>query len=400
MTATSTKARIATYFGFAFLALQIVVVTVGLATTSRRIQAIDSRAELPPMRNVPLEIRPLYDRPRVVTDEQLVAVLHKLRPRLRGEQPKINHVDHALRFWGLEANFDDPECLSGIEMRELLINYQRFAEAWGDDERPLISQGRNGLSVRTQEGLATASHVDHTLAGLAEIGTPLDYPLITPDGPLTVRSLLESSLRKFSLNQIEYEWSTLAYALYLPPAKRWFSTEGQEITFDRLADRIMRQRLNMGVCMGNHRLHALVVLLRVDDDHDILSNEARERIVAHLQEVTARFVRSQHSDGYWIRSWPDGIPAKDDDEANTLPNRILGTGHVLEWWALAPEEVLPPRETIVRAGQWLSETIVQMDDKSIKDSYTYLSHAGRALALWRGHFPSQFLQADENPQQR
>ncbi|MFP6666188.1 MAG: hypothetical protein VB876_02690 [Pirellulales bacterium] len=400
MAATSKKTRIATYFGLGFFALQIVLVTFALATTSRRMRTIDSRIELPPMRNVPLEIRPLYDRPRVVTNEQLTAVLHKLRPRLRGENPKINHVDHALRFWGLAATFDDPECLSGMEMRELLTNYKRFSDAWGKDERALITATENGLSVRTQEGFATASHVDHTLAGLAETGTPLEYRLVTPQGPLTVRALLESSLRKFSLNQIEYEWSTLAYALYLPPTKRWYSKEGQEITFDRLADRIMRQRLNMGVCMGNHRLHALVVLLRVDDTHDILSANARERVIAHLQDVTTRFVRSQHPDGYWIRSWPDGQKAEDDEEGNTLPNRILGTGHVLEWWALAPEELLPPRETIVRAGQWLTQTIVQMDDASIKDSYTYLSHAGRALALWRGHFPSYFLRSGEKRQQR
>ncbi len=379
-----------TLFGIGFLLLQLIIVAVAIAATSRELHKLDARFDLPPLRNVPLTITPLYDRPRVISDEQLQVVLHKLRPRLRGEKPKINHIDHALRFWGLTATFADPECLSGVEMREVLVNNNRFAKEWGADHAPLLMTDGNGVRVRTREGLATASHVDHTLAGLAEIGTPLDLPIQTPNGASTVRAILEQSLRDFSLNQIEYEWSALAYALYVIPVDNWYSHEGQRITFDRLADRIMRQGLNEGVCMGNHRLHALVMMLRVDDQTPILSVEGRQRIIAHLQDATGRYVRSQHPDGFWLRSWPSGQPPELGTSDDTPAYRIMATGHVLEWWSLAPEEVLPPRETIVRAGQWLSRTIQNMDDVEIKNGYTYLTHAGRALALWRGHFPVYF----------
>jgi hypothetical protein len=380
-----------TLFGIGFLLLQLVVVAVAIAATSRELHKLEARFDLPPMRNVPLTVSPLYDRPRVVSDEQLQMALHKLRPRLRGEKPKINHIDHALRFWGLDATFDDPECLAGMEMREVLVNHNRFAKEWGADQPPLLMAKADGIRVRTREGFATASHVDHTLAGLAEIGTPLDFPIQTANASLTARALLEQSLRDFSLNQIEYEWSALAYALYVIPVENWYSKEGQRITFDRLADRIMRQKLNQGVCMGNHRLHALVMMLRVDEQTPILSAEGRARIIDHLTDATGRYVRSQHPDGFWLRTWPSGEPPELGTADDTPAYRIMATGHVLEWWALAPEEVLPPRETIVRAGQWLCRTIENMDDIEIKEGYTYLTHAGRALALWRGHFPAYFL---------
>ena len=90
----------------------------------------------------------------------------------------------------------------------------------------------------------------------------------------------------------------------MPHVKRWYTSEGQEMTWERLADRVMRQRLAQGVCFGNHRLHALALLLRVDETHALLSPEARQRVVAHLQDATRRLVKNQHQDGYWEGNWP------------------------------------------------------------------------------------------------
>jgi len=386
MTSVQNRNTASTWTCAVFLFVQVVLVGVALAATARRLKQLEFT--LPPMRNQPPQVTPLYDDPCVVSDEQLLHVLHKLRPQLRGEQPKINHIDHALRFWGLESEFADPACLSGREMRELLLDHPSFSKAWGDKTQPLLIDRPRGVAVRTQEGQATASHVDHTLASLAEVGTPIDYPVRTPNGVVTVRSLVEQALAEFSLNQVEYEWSTLAFALYLEPTKKWTSHEGQEITYDRLAERIMRQRLNQGVCMGNHRLHALVMLLRLDEQTPLLSETGRQRIVDHLRDATRRFVASQHLEGYWTRDWPSATPPATPDDSSQQ-DRILATGHVLEWWALAPPEVQPPHETLVRGGQWLSKTIGELDEDKIRDYYTFLTHAGRALALWRGHFPHE-----------
>src|SRR6187402_2417842 len=59
-----------------------------------------------PARREPLTIAARFDEPRVVTDEQLAAVLDRVKPPV---QPlKTNNMVHALRLWGLAADFHDP----------------------------------------------------------------------------------------------------------------------------------------------------------------------------------------------------------------------------------------------------------------------------------------------------
>lgn len=367
-----------------------------------RYQAIQSEKTPPQPALEPQRYEPRYDRPDVVTDEQLRRVLLKLQPRLRGGKPQINHVDHALRFWGVEAKFTDKDSLSGEEMRRLLLDHRTFASAWGQKTKPfLLPQTRDDvelLSFRTKAGAATASHVDHTLAALAECGTPLDYPVLAPNGELPLRAAFDQAFREFSLNQVEYEWSTLVFLHYLPHANSWFTTEGQRVTWDLLADRLMRQRLAHGVCFGQHRLHALSLLLIADEKHHWLSTEARQRIVAHLKDVTQRLIANQHDDGYWDGRWPgdevDGPqPENVTGRLGATADRLLATGHVLEWWAFAPEEVLPSEEHIFLAAQWLVQTIDDLSESEVRRYYTFLTHAGRSLSLWRSRRPADVVAA-------
>lgn len=250
--------------------------------------------------------------------------------------------------------------------------------------------------MRALDGTASTPHVDHTMACLAEIGMPLDFPIVTPSRETTYRAIVEQSLRDFSLNQFEYEWSALAYALFVPPTNRWITSEGQEVTFDRLANRIMREELPLGVCSGNHRLHALVMFLRVDDQmHEsnqasVLSADARTRILDFLRDTTATLVRHQHVDGFWNGDWPTSAAASREPtqrEEDSLSNRIIVTGHIMEWWALAPSEVHPPRSVLAAAGQWLVRTIDDLTPAQTQQFSSFLSHAGRALSLWRGRWP-------------
>ena len=135
-----------------------------------------------------------------------------------------------------------------------------------------------GVCCRVKEGLATTSHADHTLACLAEVGTPLSFPVFTPARQTTLPGNDRTVLHDFNLSQIEYEWSAKTLALFLPPTTRWDSTEGQTLSFDLLADRIMRERLPRGVCYGMHRLYGLMAYLRLDEETPILSPGMRERI--------------------------------------------------------------------------------------------------------------------------
>ncbi len=212
---------------------------------------------------------------------------------------------------------------------------------------------------------------------------------------------METSLKEFSVDQMEYEWSILAYTLFLPPTKTWITSEGQQVSFDLLADRLMREMLPNGVCFGQHRLCALVTMLRVDAEvTPILKPPTRERIVKFLTIVSQQLVKTQDAYGYWDDGWVGVKPKADKAEeaiaGDVLKNRIIATGHILEWMAWAPEEVHPPREVLTRAAQWVIRAIEQLELSEIKEQYAFASHAANALALWRKTTPAEFMKSRRN----
>lgn len=373
-----------------FLLVQVLIVSAGTAWASVQWRHRSAELAQPTLRSEPLTIRPTYDMPEVVSDEQLERALLKLRPRNLGAKSKLNHIDHALRFWTPHAKFKDPAFFSGEDLRAILTDNRRFSALFGEKAQPLLIDTPFGVRVRVQEGAMSSSHFDHTAAGLSEVGTPLDFPVVTPQRQTTYRAMVEQVLHDFNLNQVEYEWSGLTMIAFLPPTKSWRTTEGQEVSFDRLAQRMMREEMPRGVCFGNHRLHTLTMFLRIDDTEHVLSPAVRADIIAFMQDMTGRLVRNQHSDGYWDGRWPNqpaSSDAKDNLSGDTNADRILATGHALEWWALAPKECHPPREVLAKAGQWMVRTIDNLTPEQTEAYYTYLSHAGRSLALWRGKLP-------------
>jgi len=381
-----------------FVASQVIILGGVVWATTVRWEDRQAARSVPPLRERAFKLTPLHDCPWMVTEEQLEASLRKVYPRFRGPEPKMNYVDHAFRIWGPDAQFDDPEALSGAEMRDLLLNHVAFAKVWPNNP-PFLLKTKTGPTIRYKEGRETASHIDHSLASISETGIPRDYPVRTSEEDTTFGELMQTSLRNFSLDEMEYEWSSLAYALFLPPVKSWYTTEGQELNWDRIADRLMREAPDQGVCFSQHRHHALVAVLRVHDElGPLLSPAGRKRVVAYLTAVSSLLVQSQHERGFWDDHWYAGKPPATThaDEAlsgDTLTNRLVATGHTMEWLALAPEEILPPRENLTRAAQWIVRTLEQFDVEQIKGQYAFASHAADALALWRKTTPTEFMKS-------
>jgi hypothetical protein len=132
----------------------------------------------------------------------------------------------------------------------------------------------------------------------------------------------------------------------------------------------------------------------VDDQERILSPEGREKIVKYLEDITARLVKSQHESGFWNNQWPTAKPTNLEPstaDGDRLADRIIATGHALEWWAMVPRDLAarlhPPRNVLAAAGQWVVAAVDKMSDEEVATNFTFLSHAGRSLALWRGKFP-------------
>lgn len=382
----------------AFAALQVVIFAAVAGAAVYRGGRFTNQSTLA-LRAEPIEVRPQYDYEFVITDEQLQSTLRRLGLVDRGAETLISATDHSLRMWGPRRTFPyEPKFLSGPEMMSRLTDHRRFAEVYGADSSPLLIPEETGIRVRAIEGPLSSSHIDHTVACLAEVGTPLDYQVVTAQGPSTFRELVEHTIKDFDLNQVEYEWSALTMTLFLPPQREWRGSDGQMMSFDLIADRIMRERLPRGVCGANHRLHALTMMLRVDDMMEdeghprILSSDVRTATIEYLTEVTRKLVAHQHPSGCWNMRWPDEAPPEHEassEDGDTLGDRLIATGHALEWWSLAPQELHPPRGVLVSASQWIVTTVEGLSDEEIQRYNSYLSHAGRALALWRGRLPGE-----------
>lgn len=357
--------------------------------------------KLPALRERPLSVVPLQNEPEAVTDEQLRSLLLRLRPRDLGSRTPINHIDHALRCWGVQAEFGDPSFMDGREMQRRLLDHGRFVELYGEHATPLLEDHGDGVRVQVHDGrMTSSSHAHHTMACLSEVGTPLDHPLITPGQTTTFRAMVEQGLRDFSLKQAEYEWSVLTFALFVLPQQEWRTRDRERVDFDALAGRAMRYPMPRGACFGGHRLYVLALLLRLqrqDEARGLLSAGLIDEVRGLLADMTRRLVEHQHAEGYWDPGWPDTAAGSQpvDEGPNVLMDRLLVTGHALEWWGMLDptldQALLPPRATVISAGQWLVRMVMALSEDEVQEFYVPLTHVGRALALWRSIDPAKAL---------
>ncbi|MFO0900227.1 MAG: hypothetical protein U0836_22565 [Pirellulales bacterium] len=350
-----------------------------------------------PRRELPWRVAPRYDDPRVATTEQLAAVMDRMKPRAKPFNTNV--ALHALRLWGPHAEFDSSDYLSGPQMLGAFLDDREFRKLAGPDAAPLYSEVDEQILVRPAVPWdasfdSGAAHTDDVLATLAESGVPLDHPLVLRDRTGTVRELLDTAIRRFHDQQFEYEWTAISYARYLYPLASWQNRFGQTIDVDALIDETIEAPWRDGVCAGTHRLEALAVLARVDEQGHALAPRERRKVLEHLGSVSHVLAQSQHPAGYWTGRWWDPQDAQ-NSRTPTNFEKILATGHHLEWLAFAPEEVQPPREVIVRAAQWLVQAMLEIDEKTLQEMYGPFSHAARALCLWRSRDPFEAWRAGQ-----
>ncbi len=342
-------------------------------------------------RTTPLVITPLYDDVEVVSDEELAAVLAKIRPVFSHERTKPNFVEHALRAWSVRAKFADPRVMSGEQMKDFLTDHGKYLASWGDKVAPLLSNQTDGVDVRWGSEEGASVHHDHWLACLTEAGISLNEPVFTASHRAqTIADVLEQALSDFRLDETEVEWSVMAFGLWISPQKEWRTRDGRHITFDMLADRLMRGDKRFGICSGTHRVYSLMVLIRLDEEFQILTPETHQRIMDHLRSVRDLITVCQFPDGHWPSNWSIGADALEKPVEDELYKRVIATGHHLEWLAIAPQELHPPREQILKAADWLIQTTHEQTADDINGRYTFFSHVGNALALWRNTHPSEF----------
>ncbi|MBX3442090.1 MAG: hypothetical protein KF774_06765 [Planctomyces sp.] len=354
---------------------------VAALTTGR---SVATPIEFP--RRKPLTIRPLYDRPDLISDDEVLGVLRQVQPRFAPTEMKPNHVEHALRTWSIAARFHDANVRDGDELARFLTDHGSFLESWGPTIRPLLEERPTGVAIRWGAERCASVHHDHWIASLSEAGVALDAPVFGPGRwDATIADVLRESLRDFRLDERETEWTVLAFGLWLPPHRQWTGGDGREYSFDLLAKRLMRGHREYGVCSGTHRAYSLMALLRLDEAFpNLLSDDVQADVRTWLEEVRDLLTASQFPDGHWPSNWADGADALTSPRTDDLSKMVIATGHHLEWLAIAPPDLHPPEEQLRRAFRWMIDTTLAQPPEAILDRYTFFSHVGSAAATWRG----------------
>ena len=346
---------------------------------------------IPVLRTEPLRVLPLYDRPDLISDADLAAVLEQIHPRFPLEHRKPNHIEHALRTWGVRATFQDPTVLSGEEMLRFLTDHAAFMESWGETVRPLLEDRPEGIAIRWGKEPGASVHHDHLLACVTEAGAPLETPVFGPtQREMTLSHVIQEALRDFRLDERETEWTAMAFGLWIPETREWIGAGGRRYSYDLLVHRLLRGHQQLGVCNGTHRVYSLMLLVRLDEEYNMLSMDTREIAIAHLKRVRDLITECQFEDGHWPSNWPDGRSALETPIEDELYQQVITTGHHLEWLSLAPPELHPPAEMIAKATDWVIQATLSQTPDEIRERYTFFSHVGSALANWRNTHPADF----------
>jgi hypothetical protein len=329
----------------------------------------------------PHAIEPTVRLPGLIDEVSVRQSVRRLDP---GRVDSVSLALHALRLFGPAA-----EC-QGEQGREALLDvvleHERGLAHFGG--MPTLIDTGYGVRCRTahprnvRRQLWREGHPNQFLAVLGEVGVPLNRPLSTGNGRRVVRHLLEDALATFDLEHGQFEWSALAFALYLPPRSSWEDKYGNRYTFDDLARELMRRPFSPeSPCAATHQLYSLTALLRADEKAPVLSGPVRGQLREYLRQAAEQVCRAQAADGNWGPHWyePQGRPERPPQGAAENAAAVLATGHHVEWLTRLPPEMVPSQERLARAVRWLHVRLLSDPAPVLGEHYCPYSHAARVL---------------------
>jgi hypothetical protein len=127
------------------------------------------------------------------------------------------------------------------------------------------------------------------------------------------------------------------------------------------------------------RITTLAVLHQVDRRVPLWKDESLRRAVeCAISDASARLEGSLRADGSWDESW--SLPEFSRGVLN-VENRLLVTGHLLEWQSITPPELRASSSVLQSAGEFVVREVERMSVERRHEKICATSHGLRALAL-------------------
>ncbi|AGA28227.1 hypothetical protein [Singulisphaera acidiphila] len=353
------------------------------------------------VRVAPLTVRPIVPAIDARLDgAEITRQTDRLWPERKAP---LGEIIHALRVFRPEDQAPTGRP-SFAEMRGVLLNSESN-QGWFNGSLSFI-ETRHGLRFVPPSARAghpeQQPHTDQVLSILGELGVPLDAMIRTPAGDRPVRALFDDAVAEFQIEQ-ELEWTAVALALYLPPARSWTNRFGEATDFDALARELMGRPLARASCAGTHTLYALAMIHRTDAMVPVLSAPVRDALRDLLTRVSAEVATGQRDDGSFNPRWHrrvTGLPwyaryqamrrssgpghdlpdlDLEGEAADSIEQKVLVTGHHVEWTLMLPPEMQMPPKVLAGAAGFLARVLSEASDGEVGHSFCPFSHAARFL---------------------
>jgi len=276
----------------------------------------------------------------------------------------------------------------------LLLDGRLQKKSFGDE---VFFQTRYGVGVRllgrlTNRSRNVESHRDQLLATLAELEVAPDSSIVISGGEKSLKSLVRHAMLNFSTKQKEIEWSAIAIAYYVSPAREWRDKYNRIVDLDSISLELLH-RLNSedrsAACNGTHILYAIAYMIQIDNLHKVLSGAVRSRIDSTIQVVTKNLLASQLANGSWlagaitINSREQEATIGSQSDGTTQKLALHMTSHHLEWLCLAQENSKNKgaQKAIYKAIQFIKDEMMNVSPQKFRQELCPYSHALRVALL-------------------
>jgi hypothetical protein len=251
--------------------------------------------------------------------------------------------------------------------------------------------------VNARKGVYVQGHYGQLLAILAQVRTPLDYPLTVGDKSFTLADLLETE--KYTCDDgMELTFKLIAFSHYCDSDVTWKNFKGDTWSIPRIIrSELAAPILSNAACGGTHRLTGYAYAVRNRKRQGKPIDGQWLRAAKYLEDYHRYTLALQNDDGSFSTEWFRRREARPD-----LDRRIQTTGHILEWlvYSVPAEQLDHPQ--VVKAVNYLTNLL--WSEQSRNWEIGPLGHAIHALVLYdeRRFKPfddaAEVVNADPTPQ--
>lgn len=345
---------------------------------------------------LPISANPVFEQPP--SPEDLHGLLNVCVPEFDLGRYPLGYVLHCLRFWGRQAVFPQVEFIHP-EINELGLG-EVFFRCATDNEyfkryasyelEELFVESEHGVKVEcmADSGWSSrfgAAHIGNFVEAYAQMGIPSSAPVVTANGVShSVLDVIRDDAARVKY-EYELEWLTMGLARYLR-TKSWGNVEGIEITFDKLVETLLSREGD--ACMGTHVPYSLAVVYQLTDTFELISEENLSKIELYFSYLSTHLTDTQRADGSW-QFGKETEKSVNFKGMTSVVDRMYFTGHLLEWMAIAPDNLRPEPSVLQSACDFLRKILQALASAISSDWHIYspTTHAVRAVLLCYGIEP-------------